>query len=214
MLAMDSSPNIPKPSEVRDIRGQSITLRRMALADTDALWQAASTHARDIFRWYTHPIDTYDAMKQWVEKAVSEEQSGISIAFVKVLNATGDIAGGTRFMEIDRANRKVQIGNTWLAPQFQRTGINVEAKYLMLKIAFESWGVRRLELRTDSKNERSRAAILGIGAKEEGTLRNHMVRHDDSARHSVYYSVIAEEWPEVKARLESRLAQGRAASRV
>jgi N-acetyltransferase len=211
---MDSFSNIPKSSEVKDIRGMSATLRRMVLADTDALWQAASTHAHDIFRWYTHPIDTYDRMRNWVEKALEEESVGSSITFVTVLNPSGEIAGGTRFMEIDRANRKLQIGNTWLVPQFQRTGINVEAKYLMLKVAFEEWGVRRLELRTDSKNDRSRAAILGIGAKEEGTLRNHMVRHDDSARHSVYYSVIAEEWPEVKARLEQRLAQDKAASHV
>jgi RimJ/RimL family protein N-acetyltransferase len=116
-------------------------------------------------------------------------------------------------MEIDRPSRRTMIGSTWLAPRFQRTGINTEAKYLMLRTAFEDWKCRRIELRTDSNNTASRAAILSIGAKEEGTFRNHQIRHDGSTRHSVYFSVIEEEWYEVKAALERRI-QGRAQQAV
>jgi RimJ/RimL family protein N-acetyltransferase len=115
-------------------------------------------------------------------------------------------------MEIDRIHRRLQIGGTWISPRFQRTGINTEAKYLMLRTAFEEWRCRRVELRTDSNNAASRAAILRIGAKEEGTFRNHQIRHDGSTRHSVYFSIIEEEWPEVKASLERRMqARTRAA---
>jgi RimJ/RimL family protein N-acetyltransferase len=108
-------------------------------------------------------------------------------------------------MEIDRASRRAMVGSTWLVPQFQRTGINTEAKYLMLRTAFEEWKCRRVELRTDSNNAASRAAILSIGAKEEGIFRNHQIRHDGSTRHSVYFSVIEEEWPEVKTGLLRRM---------
>jgi RimJ/RimL family protein N-acetyltransferase len=197
--------SIPDANQIRDIPGQLLTLRRLTLSDAPLLWKSANDDTETIFRWYTHPVPTQEAMEAWVKKALEEEAVGQSIAFTTVVNATGEIAGSTRFMEIDRSHRRVQIGSTWLAPKFQRTGVNTEGKYLMLRTAFEDWKCRRVELRTDSNNAASRAAILSIGAKEEGTFRNHQIRHDGSTRHSVYFSIIEEEWPEVKQALERRM---------
>jgi RimJ/RimL family protein N-acetyltransferase len=110
-------------------------------------------------------------------------------------------------MNMDLTNRKVEIGSTWIAPQWQRTVINTEAKYLMLRHAFETWNCMRVELKTDALNQRSRRAILRLGAKEEGTLRKHMVCWDGRQRDSIYFSILDTEWPEVKGQLEQRLAQ-------
>jgi RimJ/RimL family protein N-acetyltransferase len=205
--------SIPDANKVTDIHGQLLTLRRLSLADAPLLWSAAKADTGTIFRWYTHPVPSQEAMVAWVRKALEEETAGQSIAFITVINGTGEIAGSTRFMEVDRPSRRAMIGSTWLTLRFQRTGINTEAKYLMLRTAFEDWKCRRIELRTDSNNTASRAAILSIGAKEEGTFRNHQIRHDGSTRHSVYFSVIEEEWYEVKAALERRI-QGRAQQAV
>lgn len=200
-------PRIPKPEEVSDLNGIHVTLRRTKPNDTPALWDATQGQAAEIFRWYTHPVVSLNQMEEWVSKALNEQRNGTSIAFVTIDKISGKVAGGTRFMTIERENRSVEIGNTWLAPGFQRTALNTEAKYLMMRTAFEDWGCRRVGLKTDSNNIKSRNAILRIGAKEEGTLRNHMVRRDGTARHSVYFSVIEEEWPEVKRALEQKLAR-------
>jgi RimJ/RimL family protein N-acetyltransferase len=117
--------------------------------------------------------------------------------------------GSTRFMNIDRANRRVEIGSTWIAPAWQRTAVNTEAKYLMLRHAIEVWQCVRVELKTDALNQKSRNAILRIGAKEEGTLRKHLITWTGRIRDSVYFSILDTEWPEVKTRLEARLAAGR-----
>ena len=111
-------------------------------------------------------------------------------------------------MSIDVANRHVEIGSTWIAPAYQRTAVNTEAKYLMLRHAFETWKCLRVEFKTDSLNEKSRAAISRLGAKEEGTFRNHIVTSTGRIRHSVYFSIVDTEWPEVKRRLEERMARG------
>jgi RimJ/RimL family protein N-acetyltransferase len=104
-------------------------------------------------------------------------------------------------MNIDRANRRVEIGSTWIAPPWQRTAVNTEAKYLMLRHAFEVWGCMRVELKTDALNQKSRNAILRTGAKEEGTLRRHTLTWTGRVRDTVYFSILDNEWPEVKERL-------------
>jgi RimJ/RimL family protein N-acetyltransferase len=167
----------------------------------------------DIFRWYTQPIRTPEEMKVFIEVAHEEQQAGKSLPFATIERATGFAVGSTRFMTIDRLNRTIEIGYTWIAPVWQRTAINTEAKYLMMRCAFEDWGCNRVGLKTDSLNERSRRAIARIGAKEEGILRNHMVTASGRLRHSVYFSVIREEWPEVKAELERKLARGEVTAR-
>ena len=162
----------------------------------------------DIFRWYTHPVRTPEDMKAAVVFALDEQQAARALPFATVERGTGLAVGSTRFMTIDRPNRTVEIGYTWIAPAWQRTAINTEAKYLMMRCAFDDWGCNRVGLKTDSLNERSRRAIARIGAKEEGTLRNHMVTASGRLRHSVYFSVICEEWPDVKASLEAKLSRG------
>jgi N-acetyltransferase len=127
------------------------------------------------------------------------------VAFATVERASGKVIGSTRFMNIDRANRRVEIGSTWIIPAWQLTTVNTEAKFLMLRHAFEEWRCIRVELKTDALNQKSRKAILRIGAKEEGTLRKHVITWTGRARDSVYFSILDSEWPEVKARLEQKL---------
>ena len=138
-------------------------------------------------------------------QVLDEQKRGLSVPFATFERSSSRIVGTTRYMNMDMPNRKVEIGSTWIAPPWQRTAINTEAKYLMLRHAFETWKCLRVELKTDSLNQRSRQAILRLGAKEEGTLRNHMLTWNGRQRHSVYFSILDAEWPTVKAELEQKL---------
>jgi RimJ/RimL family protein N-acetyltransferase len=158
----------------------------------------------DLFRWYPTPVRSRDEMAAWIGFALAEQQAGRMLPFLTIEQATGRIAGSTRYLAIDKANRHVEIGYTWLGRGFQRTGLNRDAKFLMLRHAFEVWGCVRVEFKTDSNNVQSRTALAGIGAVEEGTFRNHVVRADGSLRHSVYFSVTDREWPDVKEGLTPR----------
>jgi RimJ/RimL family protein N-acetyltransferase len=161
-----------------------------------------------IWRWNPRAaIRTPDDMRGYIESALRQQASGASLPFATIERASGCAIGSTRFAEIDAEHRRVEIGYTWIAPPWQRTPINTEAKYLMLRHAFETLRCIRVELKTDSLNERSRNAILRIGAKEEGTFRNHMVTCSGRLRHSVYFSIIDSEWPAAKAALEAKLAR-------
>ena len=162
----------------------------------------------DIWRWTLARLRTPDDMRHYVETALAEQRAGIAIPFATVERASGRVVGSTRYHGIDRAHRRVEIGWTWIAPPWQRTIVNTEAKYLMLRHAFEVWGCARVELKTNAKNERSRRAILRIGATEEGTLRKHQINADGTSRDSVYFSIIDDEWPDRKSRLEAMLARG------
>jgi RimJ/RimL family protein N-acetyltransferase len=160
----------------------------------------------ELWRWIPTAVRTREEMVAYIETALDEQQRGVSLPFAIVEKATGRAIGSTRYGNIDRTHHRVEIGWTWVAREWQRTAMNTEAKYLLLKHAFESLGCMRVELKTDSLNEKSRAAILRIGAKEEGIFRNHMITASGRIRHSAYYSIIDSEWPEVKARLEARLS--------
>ena len=144
-------------------------------------------------------------MAAYVETALREQASGISLPFAQVERASGRVIGSTRYGNIERAHHRLEIGWTWVARAWQRTAVNTEAKYLLLRHAFETLGCMRVELKTDSLNERSRAAIQRIGAREEGIFRNHMITASGRIRHTVYFSIVDSEWPQVKSRLESRL---------
>jgi RimJ/RimL family protein N-acetyltransferase len=146
-------------------------------------------------------------LPQFLSNAESAFASGKELAFATLDTRTGRVMGSTRFRCIDMPHRRVEIGFTFLATSAQRTHVNTEAKYLMLRHAFEVWGCHRVELLTDERNAKSRAAILRIGAREEGTLRHHMVMRDGFVRNSVIYSVVAPEWPQVKIALESKGGQ-------
>jgi RimJ/RimL family protein N-acetyltransferase len=159
----------------------------------------------ELWRWIPTPVRTREEMAAYIETALNEQDRGVSLPFAIVDKAAGCAIGSTRYGNIDGTNHRVEIGWTWVARGWQRTAINTEAKYLLLRHAFESLGCMRVELKTDSLNERSRAAILRIGASEEGVFRNHMVTASGRIRHTVYFSIIDSEWPAVKARLEAKL---------
>lgn len=172
----------------------------------ELFWDVAKSDLEDIFRWIPYPMRTPEDFQKLIDKALAEQDRGESVVFATVERSSGRVIGSTRFMNIDRANRRVEIGSTWIAPAWQRTAVNTEAKYLMLRHAFEVWGCIRVELKTDALNQKSRNAILRIGAKEEGTLRRHLVTWTGRVRDSVYFSILDSEWPEVKNRLETKLA--------
>jgi N-acetyltransferase len=158
-----------------------------------------------LWRWIPTPVRTPEDMAAYVEVALKEQTNGVSLPFAQILKAAGRVIGSTRYMNIDRVHHRVEIGCTWIGREWQRTAVNTEAKYLLLRHAFETLGCMRVELKTDSLNDKSRAAILRIGAKEEGIFRNHMMMSTGRIRHTVYFSVIDSEWPEVKSRLERKL---------
>jgi RimJ/RimL family protein N-acetyltransferase len=159
----------------------------------------------ELWRWTTAQVRTPEDMRKYIETALLWREQGTAIPIATIEETSCHIVVSTRFMNIDAANRRAEIGSTWIARPWQRTSVNTEAKLLMLQHAFETLGFLRVELKTDSLNERSRNAILRIGAKEEGTFRNHMVCEDGRIRHSVYYSIIDSEWPTVKAALRQKL---------
>lgn len=149
--------------------------------------------------------------QSYVAAALAPVTHGTVLPFVTVFQAENRIIGSTRFANYDRPALRIEIGWTWIAPPWQRTGANVEAKLLMLTHAFEQLGCNRVEFKTDVLNEKSRRALVGIGAREEGILREHCVLWHGRVRDTVYYSIVAREWPEVKQRLEARLLTPRAA---
>jgi RimJ/RimL family protein N-acetyltransferase len=171
--------------------------------------EAAKNDLENIFRWIPYPMRTVADFQRLVEKAFEEQERGESVVFATIERSSEKVIGSTRFMNIDRVNRRVEIGSTWIAPAWQRTAINTEAKYLMLRHAFEVWHCIRVELKTDALNQKSRNAILRIGAKEEGTLRRHLITWTGRIRDSVYFSILDSEWPEAKARLEAMLGAAR-----
>jgi RimJ/RimL family protein N-acetyltransferase len=159
----------------------------------------------ELWRWIPTQVRTAEEMAAYIETALEEQARGVSLPFAIVEKAAGRAIGSTRYGNIDRTHHRVEIGWTWVAREWQRTAVNTEAKYLLLRHAFETLGCIRVELKTDSLNEKSRAAILRIGAQHEGIFRNHMITASGRIRHSAYYSIIDSEWPAVKTRLESKL---------
>jgi N-acetyltransferase len=150
-------------------------------------------------------INTVDDMRNWVRDILSRAEKGTDLPFVAIHLASGRIAGATRYLNIMPKDRGLEIGGTWYGTEFQRTIVNTECKYLLLRHAFERLGCIRVQLKTDLRNERSQKAIERIGAVKEGVLRNHMILPDGRIRHSVFYSIIDTEWSEVKKRLEEML---------
>ena len=159
----------------------------------------------DLWRWTTQVVRTPEEMEEYVRGALAEQAAGRALPFATVEKASGRVAGSTRFAAIEPLHRRVEIGWTWLAPPWQRTVLNTEAKYLMLRHAFERWGCVRVEFKTDVLNTQSRQALLRIGAKEEGILRSHIITATGRVRDTVYFSVTAPEWPAVRAALEAKL---------
>jgi RimJ/RimL family protein N-acetyltransferase len=151
-------------------------------------------------------IRTVDEMSEYVRTALRLQADGLALPFAIVHKPNRRVVGSTRFGNIDHMNRRVEIGWTWVATPWQRTVVNTEAKYLLLKHAFESIGCIRVEFKTDVINAKSRNALLRIGATEEGILRKHMITPKGRIRDTVYYSILDTEWKEVKGRLETILS--------
>ncbi|HEX8137091.1 MAG TPA: GNAT family protein [Pyrinomonadaceae bacterium] len=187
------------------LEGRHVRLEPLSLHHHEGLTEVGLEES--IWRWNPMPVRSREDMRAYIEEALALQERGLALPFATLERSSGQTVGSTRFGNIDVLNRRVEIGWTWIAPRWQRTAVNTEAKYLMLTHAFERLGCMRVELKTDSLNERSRNAILRLGAKEEGTFRNHMVTSTGRIRHSVYFSIIDTEWPEVKAGLEEKLAR-------
>jgi RimJ/RimL family protein N-acetyltransferase len=191
--------------ELVTLEGQHVRLEPLSLAHHARLCEVGLDE--DLWRWIPTPVRTPDDMRRYIETALQEQATGSALPFATIERASGRAIGSTRFANIDRPHRHAEIGWTWIGRNWQRTAVNTEAKYLMLRHAFERWGCIRVELKTDSLNQRSRDAILRLGAKEEGIFRNHMITACGRIRHSVYYSILDSEWPAVKTALEKKLSR-------
>jgi RimJ/RimL family protein N-acetyltransferase len=185
------------------LEGRHVRLEPLSQAHHADL--AAAGLDEELWRWIPTAVRTPEEMSAYIATALEEQARGASLPFALIEKASGRAIGSTRYGNIDRAHHRVEIGWTWVAPPWQRTGVNTDAKYLLLRHAFETLGCIRVELKTDSLNERSRSAILRIGAREEGTFRNHMITSTGRLRHTVYFSILDSEWPGVKSGLQSRM---------
>jgi RimJ/RimL family protein N-acetyltransferase len=181
-----------------------LTLRPLSLADVPALGDAASDG--ELWEKKTTTVPRPEGFDAYVRKALELQVAGLALPFATVVNDGNRVVGSTRYMNIDAANHRVEIGTTWIAKSLQRSFVNTHAKFLMLRHAFEVLGCNAVELRTHRLNDQSRAAIERLGAKLDGILRQHMIMPDGHIRDTAVYSIIREEWPEVKAGLERKMA--------
>jgi RimJ/RimL family protein N-acetyltransferase len=200
------------------LTGERVRLEPLAEAHLDPLLRAATADAAETYP-FTHVPRDRQGMARWLAVALATGAAGQALPFAAVAVASGAVVGSTRFCNVERwrwyggAERRppggidaVEIGFTWLARSAQRTGLNTEAKYLMLRHAFEAWRVHRVQLKTDARNQRSREAIARLGATFEGVLRSDRPSVEDGLRDTAYFSVVEAEWPAVRARLTRRLA--------
>ncbi|MGH2454424.1 MAG: GNAT family N-acetyltransferase [bacterium] len=185
------------------LEGNYVRLEPLSLVHHESLSQVGLDG--DLWRLSPMVVLSAEDMRGYIETALREQADGTALPFAIVERASGTAVGSTRYGNIDPAHRRVEIGWTWIGRPWQRTRVNTESKYLMLRHAFETLGCIRVEFKTDVLNERSRRALLRIGAKEEGIFRNHMVTSTGRIRDSVYYSIVDREWPEVKRRLAELL---------
>jgi N-acetyltransferase len=185
--------------------GSRIRLRPLLALDNAALVQAASDG--ELWNLPFTVVPSAQTVDNYIRNALEGQTAGTVMPFVTEILETGQVIGSTRFWKIDRQHKKLEIGSTWISASWQRTFVNTEAKLLMLRYAFEELHCVRVQLTTDETNEKSRNAILRLGAKQEGIVRNERIMPDGRKRNSVRFSIIDDEWPEVRSRLEQRLRQ-------
>jgi RimJ/RimL family protein N-acetyltransferase len=190
----------------RRLEGEIVVLEPLGEEHVEELWEAAQ--APEIWEWLAHIGSERAYFDRWLEMSLESAQAGSEGPFATRLRSSGALVGSSRYLNVRRWDRVVEIGWTWLHPSAWRTGANVEAKLLMVGHAFEELGCVRVEFKTDARNERSRAALAALPAQFEGIMRKHMIVPDVGQRDSAYYSVIDSEWPHVRANLEGRLARG------
>lgn len=188
------------------LEGRHVRLEPLALRHAPALF--AASRDPEIWRWLlVRQFETVADTEKWITDALATQAAGSDVAFATVRQSDGVPIGSTRYLDIRRPHRSLEIGWTWLAPEAQRTPINTEAKYLMIRHAFEQLDAVRVQLKTDERNARSRAAIARVGAAFEGILRKYQARYDGYVRNTAIFSLTAEEWPAAKAALEAKLAR-------
>jgi RimJ/RimL family protein N-acetyltransferase len=185
------------------LEGRHVVLSPLTMAHAEALVTAASDG--ELWKTTLTVIPDSKGIESYLEAALTGLALGKELPFVIINKSSGEVVGTTRFYDISFADRKAAIGYTWLSRSAQRTATNTEAKLLLLTHAFEIWECVRVELITDVLNEQSRAAILRLGARQEGILRQHLILHSGRARDSVVFSILDTEWPEVKAGLTAKL---------
>src|SRR5881397_902189 len=180
---------------------------RMEPLSLERHWDGLLAIALDpeLWRWTISDVRDAASLRRYLDTAVLELEGARSLPFATIDLNTGRVAGCTRFGNLDELNRRVEIGWTWVGREFQRSHVNTEAKYLMLRHAFETLACVRVEFRANALNERSRRAMERLGARHEGTLRRHMIRETGEWRDTVYYSILDHEWPGVKQRLEQMM---------
>jgi RimJ/RimL family protein N-acetyltransferase len=186
------------------LEGRHVRLEPLETRHAAALFEAGRDPG--IFQWFlTPPFNSVGDTESWVADALNTQAAGADICFVTVRRQDGRVVGSTRFLDLRRPHRSLEIGNTWVTRDAQRTVVNTEAKYLMLRHAFEVLGAVRVQLKTDLRNLPSRRAIARLGATEEGILRKYQTRFDGYVRDTVMFSITAEEWGAVRLRLEAML---------
>lgn len=185
------------------LQGRVVRLEPLALAHVPGLARVGLDP--ELWRWIPTQVADAAQMQAWVQTALAEQTAGTSLPFAIISQASGEAIGSTRYMNIVPAHRRLEIGSTWLSTAAQRSGANTEAKLLLLTHAFEALKAIRVELKTDALNSTSRAAIARIGGIEEGIFRRHVICASGRVRDTVYFSMLDNEWPAVKARLFSML---------
>lgn len=190
--------------------GSRVRLESMERSHLPGLVAAGADPAT--WTWMHAPLTDEASMRAWLEEALRNRDAGAEVPFATVDATTGRVLGSTRFMSIVPAHRRLEIGWTWLAPAAHGTGANTEAKYLMLEHAFGRLGAMRVEFKTDARNQRSRAALAGIGGTFEGVFRRHQIMGNGRVRDSAWFAVVDEDWPAVRERLRTRLADQAAAA--
>lgn len=188
------------------LTGGVVRLEPLSESQIPALAKAGREESIWKYMLYDCPT-TEERMKTWVGEMLDRQRAGTDLPFAVIHLATGLVAGATRYLEMRPAHRSLEVGGTWYAPEFQRTAVNTECKYLLLKFAFEELNCIRVQFKSDVRNKSSLKAIERIGATREGVLRNHYILQNGTYRDSVYFSILDMEWREVKKRLEQRLRE-------
>ncbi len=205
---MDQQPSNIQPFDPQPVTLIGHTVRLEPLSEAHIPDLAIAGKDEEIWRYMLYgPVINEKSMQLWVKDMLQRQARGTDLPFAVIHLGSGRAIGATRYMEIRPEHRGLEIGGTWYALAHQRTAVNTESKYLLLQHAFETLSCIRVQFKTDLRNERSQRALERIGAVWEGVLRNHMILGDGVYRHSVYYSILIEEWPSVKGKLEVLMTQ-------
>lgn len=190
-------------NELSSLHGETVELLPLRENHLDTLWKAGEN--LDIWTYMASKINSKDQLKEEIIKAINEREKGLQYPFVVLHKERNEIVGSTRYLDISIANKSTEIGFTWYNPSIWRTKVNTECKLLLLTHAFETWDMNRVFFKTDARNIRSQEAIARLGAIKEGVLRKDRITSDGYIRDTVFYSILKEEWPEVKVNLVEKL---------